>query len=29
MTSSFEGHTEVVRMLTGAKAKVDAQEEVC
>ena len=29
MTSSFEGHTEVVRVLIGAKAEVNAQEEVC
>ena len=29
MTSSFEGQTEVVRMLIGANAEVNAQEEVC
>ena len=29
MTSSFEGHTEVVRELIGAEAQINAKEEVC
>ena len=28
MTASFEGHDDIVRMLIGAKAQVNTQDEV-